>query len=251
MSTAYSSPARSSSSYAVTDYLLPATGALLVHALVFWLVAGGFDALRLHEAPAPKVHKVVQASLVTLEKKPSAKRTKHASVQRAKPKVQPKAVKKAVAKPDPKPELKQLSKKVDKPVPVERPKIEEKPVPQTDDLLNTLLAEEDQQLQQDQELSEVARYSAAMTQLIEQYWSRPPSARNGMQVTLVIELVPSGDVVSVNIKQGSGNAAFDRAAVLAVEKIARFDVLQSMPSALFNRYFRKIDLAFRPEDLRL
>ena len=48
--------------------------------------------------------------------------------------------------------------------------------------------------------------------LVAENWSRPPSARNGMEVELMIELVPTGDVVGVTIVRSSGSAAFDRSA---------------------------------------
>ena len=82
-----------------------------------------------------------------------------------------------------------------------------------------------------------------------QNWSRPPSARNGMQAILRVYLVPTGEVVDVQIAESSGNAAFDRSALVAVEKVHRFSVPPE--SAMFERSFREFTLLFRPEDLRL
>lgn len=82
-----------------------------------------------------------------------------------------------------------------------------------------------------------------------QNWSRPPSARNGMQAILKVFLVPTGEVVEVQIAESSGNAAFDRSAMVAVEKVHRFSVPSE--SAMFERSFREFTLLFRPEDLRL
>jgi colicin import membrane protein len=78
-------------------------------------------------------------------------------------------------------------------------------------------------------------------------WSRPPSARQGMQAKLLVELVPTGDVVAVSLLESSGNGAFDRSAEAAVHKARRFEVPKD--SALFERYFRRFTLLFRPEDL--
>jgi colicin import membrane protein len=80
-------------------------------------------------------------------------------------------------------------------------------------------------------------------------WSRPPSARNGMQAVLRVRLVPTGEVVDVGVEQSSGNEAFDRSALLAVERSARFQV-PSDPS-LFEKNFRSFTVLFRPEDLLL
>jgi len=80
-------------------------------------------------------------------------------------------------------------------------------------------------------------------------WSRPPSARNGMQALLRVILVPTGEVVDVVVEKGSGNDAFDRSAILAVRKAQRFQV--PAQSRQFERDFREFTVLFRPEDLRL
>ncbi|PHQ71979.1 MAG: hypothetical protein COB97_00680 [Paracoccus sp.] len=79
--------------------------------------------------------------------------------------------------------------------------------------------------------------------------SRPPSARNGMRVSLSIKLFPGGDVREVTLLEGSGDTVFDRSAMLAVQKAGFFEV--PTESDIFQQYFRKINLVFRPEDLRL
>ena len=68
-----------------------------------------------------------------------------------------------------------------------------------------------------------------------------------MQAKLLVELVPIGDVVTVTLLEGSGNGAFDRSAEAAVRKARRFDVPKE--SEIFERYFRRFTLLFRPEDL--
>jgi len=111
--------------------------------------------------------------------------------------------------------------------------------------------------QQDAAAGEAARtdaefvmaYSAAIHDLVQQNWSRPPSARNGMIVVLRITMVPTGDVLDVAIVQSSGDFAFDRAAESAVLKVGRFRELQGMPTRLFDRNFRSFLLTFRPQDL--
>lgn len=94
-------------------------------------------------------------------------------------------------------------------------------------------------------------YSALIAARIEQNWSRPPSARKGMQCELEIHMVPTGHVMGVQITKSSGNVAFDRSAVQAVKKIERFSEIKGMPSRVFERYFRRFKLSFNPKDLRL
>ena len=92
-------------------------------------------------------------------------------------------------------------------------------------------------------------YAGQIRREIGQNWSRPPSARNGMQALLKVFLVPTGEVVNVTIEESSGNDAFDRSAVSAVSKSARFQVPED--SRQFERNFREFTVLFRPEDLRL
>ena len=90
-------------------------------------------------------------------------------------------------------------------------------------------------------------YRYGIYQRVVANWSRPPSARNGMQAKLMVELVPIGDVVSVTLVESSGNSAFDRSAEAAVRKARRFEVPKE--SDVFERYFRRFTLLFKPEDL--
>ncbi len=92
-------------------------------------------------------------------------------------------------------------------------------------------------------------YTAVIHDLVQRNWSRPPSARNDMTAVVRIRLVPTGDVVDVEIVRSSGDAAFDRAAENAVQAVGRFTELQGMPPRMFERNFRSLLLTFRPEDL--
>lgn len=92
-----------------------------------------------------------------------------------------------------------------------------------------------------------ASFRQLIYQRIVSNWSRPPSARNGMQALLRVELVPTGDVVAVTVVESSGNAAFDRSAEAAVRKARKFDVPKE--SAAFEKFFRRFTVLFKPEDL--
>lgn len=92
-------------------------------------------------------------------------------------------------------------------------------------------------------------YVSQIQREIIQNWSRPPSARNGMETLLRVRLIPTGEVVDVNVEDSSGNNAFDRSAVLAVRKARRFVVPTDV--RLFERNFREFTVLFRPDDLRL
>lgn len=86
-------------------------------------------------------------------------------------------------------------------------------------------------------------------QVVQENWSRPPSARNGMRTILQISMFPTGEVTDVTITQSSNDPAFDRAAETAVFRAAPFSELQSLPINIFNENFRSFSLTFQPEDL--
>lgn len=86
-------------------------------------------------------------------------------------------------------------------------------------------------------------------QVVQENWSRPPSARNGMRTILQISMFPTGEVTDVTITQSSNDPAFDRAAETAVFRAAPFSELQSLPIKIFNENFRSFSLTFQPEDL--
>ena len=96
---------------------------------------------------------------------------------------------------------------------------------------------------------EALAYAAQIQADIIQKWSRPPSARNGMQAVLGVTLIPTGEVVGVSLVETSGDDAFDRSALAAVSKAGRFAV--PVDISQFERHFREFKLVFRPEDLRL
>ncbi len=95
---------------------------------------------------------------------------------------------------------------------------------------------------------ETQEYIAAIQQAISRNWIRPPSARTGMMVTLRINLLPGGELNNVNVVESSGNPAFDRSAMAAVQKAGRLPV-PSDP-VKFDRDFRSFSVRFNPEDLR-
>ncbi len=117
-----------------------------------------------------------------------------------------------------------------------------------DDLARAVMSEQSAR-QAVTDYEKAMAYASRIRQDIIQQWSRPPSARNGMQALLQVNLVPTGEVVDVIVLEGSGNDAFDRSAILAVEKAERFVVPND--SRQFETHFREFEVLFRPEDLRL
>ena len=90
-------------------------------------------------------------------------------------------------------------------------------------------------------------FQAKIYNQVRSNWSRPPSARNGMQTKLLVELIPTGEVMSVSIIESSGVLAFDRSAEQAIKRSGKFEVPDN--NQLFEEYFRRFYFLFKPEDL--
>ena len=119
-----------------------------------------------------------------------------------------------------------------------------------DDLFADLDTERELQLAENDE--QIANsYSTVIRQRVAGNWSRPPSARRGMEAEVLIQLVPTGRVISVTVVKSSGNAAFDHSVEQAVRKAEGFPELKNLEPRVFEQYFRNLRLVFRPEDLRL
>ena len=103
----------------------------------------------------------------------------------------------------------------------------------------------------EQEKQSTSSYLQIIQGRLSQSWSRPPSARLGMQTLIELKLVPTGRIVGVKILQSSGDVAFDRSVEQAAFKAAPFSELQSMEPRIFEQYFRSVKVLFNPEDLRL
>jgi len=101
----------------------------------------------------------------------------------------------------------------------------------------------------EQELVDAVGYE--IQRAVELNWSRPPSARRGMQAILRVSLVPTGGLTSVDIVESSGDSAFDRSAMQATQKAAPFDAVTELELAVFERNFRTFQFRFNPQDLRL
>ncbi|MES2817972.1 MAG: cell envelope integrity protein TolA [Pseudomonadota bacterium] len=81
-------------------------------------------------------------------------------------------------------------------------------------------------------------------------WNRPPSARNGMSVTVQVNMLPDGTITGVGVSRSSGDGAFDASAVAAVKNIGRITEMQGLSPQDFNPY-RSFKMTFTPEDLAL
>ena len=258
--------------------LRPALASLLLHGLVLAMLTVNWSDSSTKVVQFKPAPRVINARLVDAsEFKPEATPPKAAPA-KSKPKAKPKARPKA-APPKPKPEAKPTAAPLKAAPPKAAPtrakataKPAAKPAAKPEPVKT---APRPARISQ-QELSEIARadlaramaeesvvhqtaatagelsasYASLIQQTVINYWSRPPSARNGMEALLTIQLIPTGEVISVTVTRSSGSSAFDRSAVNAVEKAGSFPELRNLPAGEFEKTFRRFRLLFRPEDLR-
>ncbi|MEM8563703.1 MAG: cell envelope integrity protein TolA [Pseudomonadota bacterium] len=238
----------------------PALATLSLHGLILAVLLFNWDGFNSETKVVKPSPRVINASLVAAsELKPEPAPAPKAEakpqpkpVAKPKPKAPPKPAPKPVAKPKPAPKP--------KPEPVAKPKpAEPETPPMTQQELAALARADMARAMADERAAAAAAaasaemaasYAALIQQTVINYWSRPPSARNGMEALLSIRLVPTGEVVSVSVVRSSGNRAFDQSAVNAVKKAGSFPELQNLPSREFEKSFRQLSLLFRPEDLR-
>ncbi|MGH1462536.1 MAG: cell envelope integrity protein TolA [Neptuniibacter sp.] len=116
--------------------------------------------------------------------------------------------------------------------------------------LEKAMAAEQAALQAEEERAAAMGYEDYIVDLITRNWRRSPSARNGMMVEVTIYLLASGRVNDRQVTKSSGDSRFDNDALRAIDRVGVFEKLQEMDPVLFDRYFRKRILRFRPEDLR-
>ena len=224
---------------------LPAIVTVALHGLLVLMLLFRWNGPAQVVAAAPAVLPI-QASLVqaeTLKPKPKPK---------PKPKTKPKAEAEPVAPPEPPPvtEAKPESAPAEESPPT--------PVPTLDAEQLAMLTREELKTLTDTEVGVAGVEAPSLRDMVAatiraaviNRWTRPPSARNGMVSVLSIQLVPTGEVVGVSVLQSSGNSAFDRSAMNAVERAGRFPEVAKLEDRIFEANFRRFQLIFKPEDLR-
>ena len=97
------------------------------------------------------------------------------------------------------------------------------------------------------ELAEVVAYRDAIALAVERSWRPPPSVAIGIEVELAIRLSPAGEVLAVSVARSSGDVVFDASARAAVRRLGHLALLQQLSRPLFEQYFRRFRLLFRPQ----
>jgi len=260
----------------LNGYLLPTLQAVVLHGVVFYLFLGSWSANSDSDyTPLPVI---IKATVLTMEDPVVARRKKESearlkadakSKQEAKRKAdlekeqqlkraaaeKKKAVKKrAEAKriADEKrflKEQKRLAEQRSKDAQKEREKVERERTRKREWELAKVLDAEADFRQGESNTEAVQSYMGLIQQRVIENWHRPLSARNGMQALLQVNLVPTGEVSNVSLVKSSGDDAFDRSAIQAVNRVDKIEELQSLSPSIFDANFRQFRMLFKPEDL--
>ena len=238
----------------IKTYLLPTLFAILLHALAlsflsdFWGPSSSADAKTFRPS-------VVSAKLITIERSKTQKKPEPA---RPKVVINERKASTAASAPETKRTnlsleevgLSEVYENLSESTPEQNHMAPEKKEELGESFRNNLprmLEEEliDLKAQGEDELART--YRERIYEQVRINWSRPPSARIGMSARLQVELIPTGEIISVFVSESSGNESFDRSAEQAVRKVRRFDV--PADNGLFESHFRRFYLLFRPDDL--
>lgn len=113
--------------------------------------------------------------------------------------------------------------------------------------LKRQLADEQQRLAQQnkQRQSTIDRYRSMIEAAVRKHWQIPPGARAGMGCVLRVRLLPSGEVIRVEIVQSSGNTIFDKSVELAIRQASPLPV-PKVETGLFD-VFRDLRFPFKLE----
>ncbi|MFP4263500.1 MAG: cell envelope integrity protein TolA, partial [Halomonas sp.] len=92
-------------------------------------------------------------------------------------------------------------------------------------------------------------FIALVRSAVEQAWRIPPNVASDTSVEISVRLGPSGELFGAEIRRASGDSAFDRSALQAVEAAAPFAELRQLPAGV-QRDYRQFNLRFTPGDVR-
>ena len=119
--------------------------------------------------------------------------------------------------------------------------------PKEIDNLEEYLKEEEIQKRISDNADVVEQISYKVIKDIEALWIRPNSAKIGMFADFNLRINRLGIIENIEMKQTSGDNAFDRAALNAIRKYKQIKYVRNLDDQTFQAYFSNFTLRFRPE----
>ena len=119
--------------------------------------------------------------------------------------------------------------------------------PKVIDNFEEYLKEEEIQKRISDNADVVEQISYKVIKDIEALWIRPNSAKIGMFADFNLRINRLGIIENIEMKQTSGDNAFDRAALNAIRKYKQIKYVRNLDDQTFQAYFSNFTLRFRPE----
>lgn len=105
---------------------------------------------------------------------------------------------------------------------------------------------QDQPVEQPRRLQNV---DSILAQKVASNWHRPPSARDGMSVQIVIKIARDGDVQSAKVTKSSGDKYFDQSAIDAIMAVQQIPEIQQVSDDTYKTLYKERNIQFSPEAL--
>lgn len=111
--------------------------------------------------------------------------------------------------------------------------------------LQEQIAAEEAALQRRRDQSELDKYNRLIKDKVTRNWSRPAGWDAGLVCSVMVSLIPGGQVVDVEFKKKCGNDVYDRSMETAIFRASPLPVPSD--SRLFNLNYRKFTFEFKVE----
>ena len=108
------------------------------------------------------------------------------------------------------------------------------------------LLEQEENIILSKEQEQIFFYSQKIINTIEDAWMKPRNIPQGLVANLRLYIQSTGRIAKVDLIKSSGNIRFDNSALQAVRRVETLNFFKEIPSALYNKEFKKIAVSFNP-----
>ena len=108
------------------------------------------------------------------------------------------------------------------------------------------LLEQEENIILSKEQEQIFFYSQKIINTIEDAWMKPRNIPQGLVANLRLYIQSTGRIAKVDLIKSSGNIRFDNSALQAVRRVETLNFFKDIPSALYNKEFKKIAVSFNP-----
>ena len=95
------------------------------------------------------------------------------------------------------------------------------------------------------EREDILRVSAIIQERISSIWIKPNSLSESLIAKVLINLAPSGEILSFSLIEPSSNTSFNESILTAMNKMTFFEEVLSLERKVFEQNFRNFNLVFK------